>query len=263
MAIGLGDLRTIGGAGVTGGGARSVDGYVRNLDVRPEELGAASVSFEWESTAPDSEHVFYLIVNGVCRGQVQPGVRNVTEPLGDGGHEVRVVAARAAGTRAPEPDAELGGRRPHVRWSWVGQRDLDGYEVGWDAGNGAATTPALLDTVTAVEVVRVREEAATSGGRVSIEGEWTLAPMNEDLLLALHDDGEGGLEWRLTSLVLGVMATGPLLGGASQLYGGLSVRWIDATEDYADGDEWTLVVRPRTWWTAESELDAGTYRFAV
>lgn len=256
----MSDVGGLGGFGMIAcGSALDSDGRVRNLSLSSGDLGTVAVSFDWESYRETGLHRFPLYVDGAHEADLLPGTTSTTQffPLGSS-HEVSVAWLRA-GEAAPAVLADAIGARVYLRWGRSSSTDVAAYQVGWDAGDGDASTPALLATLSRMTLDSVTLQAGTTGGRVSIVGVYEGPTANEALTLSVGAAGA----WTFSGASSGAIATGAVYGGTTQQIGrGLAVVWHDATASYGNGDSWVARVGPPREYVTIA-LDADTYRFAV
>lgn len=237
---------------------------IRNLDVRAGEVGTVTASFAWDGQTAGWRWWGY--VDGDAASECGPGAPFVSDPLGDGTHNVSVLAWEEWVTPIPQAWGSVDGRQVYLNWSAVSDADVRRYQILWDEGVGG-DADALLDTVQRVELQGVTggerprfvlPTAGTGTGRVTLGGTYTGDPINTVWKVkvlagqkyALDTGGGygGGRDWRS--------------GVTLNLGSGLTVRFDSATSLYDVDDEWEFRVGPRSWW-ASGELVNGTYKFAV
>lgn len=250
----------LGGAGSATADGGSADGYVRDLTVTSTTWAAGvSVEFAWEQRVEGS-HVFVLYVDGAPLAYVEPGVPYQTGPLGAGDHEVHVIAHRVdAPGPLDVPTTTAHGDRVLLTWERSASADCAGYNVYTDGGTGTvntATPAATVDTLEApVGLLR-----GTGDGLLEVAGSYRGPVTNGDWTVTIEAGGE---TWTYATQDGASGESLPLYRGVLfNLPYGVRVAFPGAAGDYAEGDEWTFAVGPRTRWISGA-LEAGTHKFQI
>jgi hypothetical protein len=249
------ELGGVGAVGATAGGARYADGMVRNLDISASG-GGLLATFEWDSSS-ESLHQFAAYLNGEPFAVVGPGEAVETGPVAADGQELEVVPFRLT-EPSPGLDLSLVGRRPFLQWARSTASDVVAYRVYWDAGTGTVDTSAPYAVVSLVTADRLVAVSGGHAGRVTLGGNYAGPTINGAYTLTLTS----ATEWSVT--VAGQTYSGRVIQGRTvNLFGGLTLTWLDAATAYQAGDSWTIRVGPRPYWIGRDEVPAGTYKFKV
>lgn len=179
-----------------------------------------------------------------------------TTALEAGEHDIEMAIQRAGAPMA-DPAGEVGGRRARLSWAPSDSADTAGYIVESKAPSAADFSEMLrVEELVVRPVVRAAPTVGTGTGRASISGPYIGEPVNGPVLLeivptrAWTDDG--GTTKRN-------IQRGAVARGAS----GATFAFHDDAALYAEGDQWTSWIGPRTDAVTQDLAEPGVWQFRV